>query len=268
MIKLMRGRIITFSLVIALAAMWCIAPSIATEKPANASVPQGLVDLNGATIDQLEALPGIDARLASIIVKGRPYSKINELVALGIVKQSEFNTIKPLITVGVGGSKPATPLAAKAPAVMVDLNTATKDKLDALPGVGASDAAAILAARPYASIDDLITKKVISQAVFDKIRGAVTVSPAEAPAADDKKVGSDQGLVPAKPVTSQAIVVDLNTATVDDMIKWLGIGPTRAKKIIAGRPYATAEEVVTKGFLPQSTFDAKKSYIVVSPANR
>jgi hypothetical protein len=51
------------------------------------------------------------------------------------------------------------------------------------------------------------------------------------------------------------------------MIKWLGIGPTRAKKIIAGRPYATAEEVVTRGFLAQSTFDRKKSYIVVSPAN-
>lgn len=264
----MRNRIVTFSFVVAMAAMGCIAPSTAQEKPANAGVPQGVVDLNTASIDQLDALPGIDARLASIIVKGRPYSKVNELVALGIIKQSEFNKIKRLITVSPGGSKPAPPVAAKAPAVILDLNTATKDKLDALPGISASDAAAIVAARPYASIDDLITRSVISQAVFDKIRGSVSVSPAEAPAAGDKKAGGDQDLVPAKPVTPHDIVVDLNTATVDDMIKWLGIGPTRAKKIIAGRPYATAEEVVTRGFLPQSTFDRKKSYIVVSPANQ
>jgi DNA uptake protein ComE-like DNA-binding protein len=247
--------------------MWCVGPSIAKVKPPKAGSPAGVVDLNGATIAQLEALPGIDARLASLIVKGRPYSKINELVGLGVIKQSEFNKIKSMITVGVGGSQPATPLAAKAPAAKVDLNSATKDDLDALPGVGPSDAAAIVAGRPYASIDDLITRNVISQAVFDKIKSNVTVSPAAAQAASDKKVGGDQGSATAKPAPANEIVVDLNTATVDDMIKWLGIGPTRARKIIAGRPYATAEEVVTRGYLPQSTFDSKKDVIVVSGAN-
>lgn len=63
-------------------------------------------------------------------------------------------------------------------AAMVDLNQATADALDALPGIGPVTAAKIIASRtetPFASVDDLLSRKLVSQKVFDQVRTLVTV---------------------------------------------------------------------------------------------
>jgi hypothetical protein len=67
-----------------------------------------------------------------------------------------------------------------APAQPVDLNTATEKDLESLPGVGAATAKKILAARPYASVDDL-SKAGVSAKTVDKIRPLVTVSGSSVP---------------------------------------------------------------------------------------
>lgn len=75
---------------------------------------------------------------------------------------------------GAGG----TP-GADAPAAPVDLNTATEDELDALPGVGPTIAAAIVAFRTenggFASVDDLLDVKGIGEARLAELRPLVTV---------------------------------------------------------------------------------------------
>ena len=58
----------------------------------------------------------------------------------------------------------------------VDLNTATKKDLAALPGVGPDRAQTIIDARPFASKEDLLRKKVIPQATYDKIKDSVTAN--------------------------------------------------------------------------------------------
>lgn len=57
----------------------------------------------------------------------------------------------------------------------LDLNSATEDDLTGLPGVGKHEAKRIMAGRPYKDKHELVSKKILSAAAYEKLKDDVTV---------------------------------------------------------------------------------------------
>jgi DNA uptake protein ComE-like DNA-binding protein len=68
---------------------------------------------------------------------------------------------------------PADKMAPAPKAELLDINSATSDQLDALPGIGKAYSAKIIAGRPYKGKDDLVNKDIIPQKTYDGIKDKI-----------------------------------------------------------------------------------------------
>jgi competence protein ComEA len=104
-------------------------------------------------------------------------------VAAPVFAQPATPTTNP--TPPAAAMAPAMPATPKAPdsasrstAVapktdLLDINTATAAELQALPGISESDSAKIVHGRPYADKNQLVSRHVVSEATYDKIKDRV-----------------------------------------------------------------------------------------------
>jgi len=94
-----------------------------------------------------------------------------------IVSDQEKIYVPSVWEVNNGYNSPATGVINHAPTSnLININSATIEELDQLPGIGQTTANKIIKNRPYSNIEELLTKKVVNKGIFEKVRNLVTVN--------------------------------------------------------------------------------------------
>jgi competence protein ComEA len=139
-----------------------------------------VVDVEGAVLH-----PGIielpaGARVADAVAAAGGYSPEADLAAAAVqVNLAALVRDGQQIVVPVIGAPPPSGVPGGGTVDgLVDLNSASPDALDALPGIGPVTVQKIVAARveqPFGTLEELVTRKVLTNAQLDKIRDLVTL---------------------------------------------------------------------------------------------
>ncbi len=89
--------------------------------------------------------------------------------------------------------------------------------------------------------------------------GLIGMGSLTAPAIDAQSKAPATAATPAKPAAN---LVDINSATADQLAALPGIGAVYSQKIIAGRPYNVKTDLKTKKIIPAATYTKISSMII------
>jgi competence protein ComEA len=126
---------------------------------------------NGSRIDDLLSLAGGLTDTADTVWVGKTLNKAALLLDGGklfIPTKGEVSSSQSLNKESVAG-------AVSSVNSLISINSASAKELDTLPGVGEVTAQKIIAGRPYQTIDELLSRKIVGQSVFEKIRSLLTL---------------------------------------------------------------------------------------------
>jgi competence protein ComEA len=158
-----------------------------TEPTPSGGIDELLVDVQGAV-----ARPGLvrlpaGSRVADAIAAAGGYTKRTDLLAaatginLAAPLADGLQVFVPIVGVAVGGTGSGGAGGGFGGAggdALVNLNTATPEELEALPGIGPVTVQKIVAARqerPFATLDELVEREVMNRGQLDDIRDLVTL---------------------------------------------------------------------------------------------
>ncbi len=227
-----------------------------------AGLALGAVNVNTATQSELEALHGIGPVKAKAIIDYRakhgPFKSFEDLDKVPGIGKATLEKMRPDVTLsgattGVAGQK-AAPSAKERPMPNAEAEmkaqsgpepaAAAKGEIKRAPQETAQEAPK---AKPETAAQAKARKKA-EAAEKKKAESAKKVTEKKEPATKKE----------AKP----AAEVDINSASARTLAKLPGIGDTRAKAIIKGRPYHGKDDLVQKKILTESVYDGIKDMIV------
>jgi competence protein ComEA len=145
-----------------------------------------VVDVQGAVIDPgVHTLPAT-SRVADAIAAAGGYAPGVDIAAasrqINLAARLEDGAQIRVPALGEAPSldRPTADAGQAGGSGLIDLNSATVEQLDTLPGVGPVTAAKIIDARsqsPFAAVDELLARGVVGPATFENIRDLVTTAP-------------------------------------------------------------------------------------------
>lgn len=177
------------------------------------------IDINFATLEELQTLPGIDAETAQKVIENRPYTKKKDLNEVLELDKREFAKLQRHIAV-----RRST------------INFARLEELQTLPGIDEETAQAIIDGRPYDTTEDLLEVSGIDEEILEKLEDFIQIR------------------------------MNINDATLSDLQKLSGVDPESAHAIIKGRPYKMIEELLLIDGIDESVLEELREFIEAKPA--
>ncbi|HYW06903.1 MAG TPA: hypothetical protein VE913_08105 [Longimicrobium sp.] len=142
-----------------------VAPAATTPAPAAAPADGAMLDPNSATRDQLLAVPGMNAQLADAVVAGRPYADMRAVdkVLAPTLGEEQRDQVYARVW------KP------------IDVNTASKEEILLIPGVGARMQHEFEEYRPYRAIEQFRREigKYVDAGEVARLERYITIAPAQ-----------------------------------------------------------------------------------------
>jgi competence protein ComEA len=229
------------------------APAIAAD-----SKTKEKVDLNTASETDLLELPGVGEATAKKIIAGRPYKSIAAGLAKAGVSDAEIGKLKGLVT--FSEAKADTKAAEKVTDKKTDKAADKSTDKAKTPDNGKMAADSKLADKGASSKMDAKSGKDATDKSADKT--ASTDKMAKSTDKTTDKMANDKSTDKSADKLAGP-KVDLNTASERELDELPGVGPSTAKKIIAGRPYKSAEDL-SKAGVTDAEIAKIKSLVMVS----
>ena len=148
---------------------------------------------------------------------------------------------------------------------LININTATSEELQSLSGIGEAKAAAIIAYREehgaFSDISEIMNVSGIGEKIFERIRDSITVGEYTRPSEETSQ--SDDTEQSAPPTA----LININTATSEELQALSGIGEAKAAAIIAYREehgaFGDISEIMNVSGIGEKIFEKIRGQITV-----